>query len=141
MSSRVIVIGAGIGGLSAAIRLAASGFTVTVYETNDRVGGKMSEIESGGFRWDTGPSVITMRHVLEDTFRAAGRVLSDYVTLLPIDPLTSYFWLDRTRLDVSADTSVMSERIASSAPGDVDGYFRYFEYAAQIHGGTGAVFI
>lgn len=82
MSSRVIVIGAGIGGLSAAIRLAASGFTVTVYETNDRVGGKMSEIESGGFRWDTGPSVITMRHVLEDTFSAAGRVLSDYVTLL-----------------------------------------------------------
>lgn len=141
MSSRVIVIGAGIGGLSAAIRLAASGFTVTVYETNDRVGGKMSEIESGGFRWDTGPSVITMRHVLEDTFSAAGRVLSDYVTLLPIDPLTSYFWLDRTRLDVSADTSVMSERIASIAPGDVDGYLRYLEYAAQIHRVTGPVFI
>ncbi|MBC8098949.1 MAG: FAD-dependent oxidoreductase, partial [Armatimonadetes bacterium] len=63
-----VIIGAGIGGLSAAIRLRTEGWRVTVLEQNARVGGKMSEITQDGFRWDTGPSVITMRHVLEDIF-------------------------------------------------------------------------
>jgi len=92
----VIVIGAGIGGLSAAIRLALAGQRVLVLEQNGQPGGKMGQIESDGFRWDTGPSVITMRHVFEDLFAAAGRRLDDYLTLLPVDPLTRYFYPDGT---------------------------------------------
>ncbi|HEX2620067.1 MAG TPA: FAD-dependent oxidoreductase, partial [Phototrophicaceae bacterium] len=72
-AKNVIVIGAGIGGLSAAIRLATQGWQVKIVEQNTRVGGKMYEYTQDGFRWDTGPSVITMRHVLEDLFIAAGR--------------------------------------------------------------------
>ena len=71
MRKTVIVIGAGIGGLSAAIRLAAQGLRVTVLEQNEAVGGKMREVREQGFRWDTGPSVITMRHVFADLFAAA----------------------------------------------------------------------
>ena len=84
----VVVVGAGIGGLSAAIRLAAAGRRVVVVEQNATVGGKMNERRQDGFRWDTGPSVITMRHVFEELFAADGRRLEDYLTLLPVEPLT-----------------------------------------------------
>ena len=97
----VIVVGAGIGGLSAAIRLAAAGCRVQLLEQGDAVGGKMSQFERDGFRWDAGPSVITMRHVFEQIFAAAGRNLDDYLTLLPVDPLTRYFYPDGTRIDAT----------------------------------------
>lgn len=141
MNKHVVIIGAGIGGLSAAIRLAAKGLRVTVVEQNAAVGGKMAQVEADGFRWDTGPSVITMRHVLEETFAVADRRLDDYITLLPVEPLTRYLWSDGTRLDVSSVPSRMAERLAAIVPGDVDGYFRYLEYAARIYRTTGPVFI
>lgn len=137
----IIVIGAGIGGLSAAIRLALAGQQVLVLEQNDQPGGKMGQIESDGFRWDTGPSVITMRHVFEDLFAAAGRRLDDYLTLLPVDPLTRYFYPDGTVLDASRDLSHMIEQIERLEPRDVEGYLAYLAYAARIHRITGPVFI
>ena len=85
-----LIIGAGIGGLSAAIRLAARGCRVSVYEQNPLVGGKMSQYRADGFYWDSGPSIITMRHVFEQLFAEAGRELGDYVELLPVEPLTHY---------------------------------------------------
>lgn len=139
--SRAVIVGGGIGGLSAAIRLAAHGWQVTVVEQNAQVGGKMGEVVSDGFRWDTGPSVITMRHVLEDLFRVAGARLEDYLTLRPLDPLTRYFWPDGSQLDASANLSEMAAGIAQFDERDVEGYLRYLAYAAQIHRITGPVFI
>nr|MCU0512485.1 phytoene desaturase family protein [Anaerolineae bacterium] len=140
-AKHIIIIGAGIGGLSAAIRLRTAGYRVTVYEKNERPGGKMSEISRDGFRWDTGPSVITMRHVLEDLFHSAGRRLDDYLTLLPVEPLTRYFYPDGVILDASASLTRMAEQIARLDERDVEGYLRYLAYAAQIHRITGSVFI
>lgn len=137
----VIVIGGGIGGLSAAIRLADAGWRVTIFEKNPAVGGKMSQITQDGFRWDTGPSVITMRHVLDDLFGAAGRKLNDYLTLLPVEPLTRYFYPDGTVLDTSSDLTQMANRIAALDERDVEGYRSYLAYAARIHRITGPVFI
>ncbi len=137
----VVVIGAGIGGLSAAIRLAAAGRRVVMLEQNAAVGGKMSEIVQDGFRWDTGPSVITMRHVFEELFAAAGRRLDDYLTLLPVDPLTRYFFPDGTRLDATRDLARMAEQIAAIDERDVEGYLSFLEYAARLHRITGPVFI
>ncbi len=91
-NKRIGVIGAGIGGLSAAIHLAAAGRPVTVLEQNADVGGKMGLWQADGFTWDTGPSIITMRPALEALFATAGRRLEDYLTLLPVDPLTRYFY-------------------------------------------------
>ncbi|MCB0027854.1 MAG: FAD-dependent oxidoreductase, partial [Anaerolineales bacterium] len=102
-----LILGAGIGGLTTAIRLAAAGRRVIVLEKNEAVGGKMGERRAGGFRWDTGPSVITMRHVLEDLFAAAGRDLRDYLTLLPVEPLTRYFFAQGGTLDASLDLATM----------------------------------
>lgn len=127
--------------MSAAIRLAASGERVAIYEQGGQVGGKMSEVRAAGFRWDTGPSVITMRHVFEDLFRAAGRNLEDYLTLLPVEPLTRYFYRDGTVLNPSSDLTRTLHEIASIAPRDVEGYRAYLAYAERIHRITGEKFI
>jgi len=139
--NEIFIIGAGIGGLSTAIRLAAAGLRVTIYEKNPQVGGKMGQVQADGFRWDIGPSVITMRHVFEELFASAGRRLEDYLTLEPVDPLTRYFYPNGTVLDAKADPEQMAAQIRQIAPPDVAGYEKYLRYAAQIHRITGPVFI
>ncbi|MBK8901000.1 MAG: phytoene desaturase [Anaerolineaceae bacterium] len=139
--NEILIIGAGIGGLSTAIRLAAAGQRVTIYEKNPQVGGKMGQIEADGFRWDIGPSVITMRHVFEALFASAGRRLDDYLTLEPVEPLTRYFYANGTILDATQDRERMIAQIRQIEPRDVDGYLAYLRYAEQIHCITGPVFI
>ncbi len=141
MTKPTLIIGAGIGGLSAAIRLAAAGRRVILYEKNNQVGGKMSQIVADGFRWDTGPSVITMRHVFAELFAAAGRNLDDYLTLLPVEPLTRYFYPDGFVLDATRDLAHMTAQIAQLDERDVEGYLAYLAYVARIHRITGPVFI
>lgn len=137
----VIVIGAGIGGLSAAIHLAVAGQRVLVLEQHASIGGKMGEVRQDGFRWDTGPSVITMRPVFEALFREAGRHLEDYLALVPVDPLTRYFYPDGVRLDLSRDLPRLLAQIAALDERDVEGYLAFLSYAARLHRITGPVFI
>ena len=112
-----------------------------VLEQNAQVGGKMGEITADGFRWDTGPSVITMRPVFEELFAAAGRRLEDYLTLLPVEPLTRYFYPDGTIFDATRDLARMAQQIAALDERDVEGYLAYLAYAARIHRITGEKFI
>ncbi|PJF32050.1 MAG: phytoene desaturase [Candidatus Thermofonsia Clade 1 bacterium] len=137
----IVIIGGGIGGLSAAIRLAAAGERVIIFEQNDKVGGKMGEWRAEGFRWDTGPSVITMPHVFDDLFASAGRRTSDYLTLQPAEPLTRYFYRDGTVLDATSNLPRMIAQIERIEPRDVEGYLAYLAYAARLHRITGKVFI
>lgn len=141
----VIVIGAGIGGLSAAIRLAAAGRAVTVLEKNPRPGGKMGELslsgDSGTYRFDTGPSVITMRPAFERLFAAAGRRMQDYLSLLPVEPLTRYFYPGGHCLDISRQLERTLDGIAAIEPRDVEGYLAYLAYAARLYRITAPVFI
>ncbi len=139
--SKIIIVGAGIGGLSTAIRLAAAGHNVVICEQNATVGGKMGEITAEGFRWDTGPSVITMRDVFAELFQAAGRRLEDYLTLQPVEPLTRYFWRDGAILNATRNLDQMTADIEQIAPGDGAGYGRFLAYAEQLHRMTGPVFI
>jgi phytoene desaturase len=142
MTRRVLVAGGGIGGLSAAVRLAAAGQRVTLFEQNAALGGKMSELQADGFRWDTGPSVITMRPVFDEVFALAGRTLPDYLTLTPVDPLTRYFFPDGSQLDASRMPHIMISRLrAFAGEADAQGYMRYLQYASRIHEITGPVFI
>ncbi|MBN1640506.1 MAG: phytoene desaturase [Anaerolineae bacterium] len=131
MNERVVIVGAGLGGLSAAIHLAAAGCRVAVFERNEDVGGKASQIESDGYRWDVGPTVITLRHVLEDLFAAAGRRMDDYLTMVPMDPLTRYHYPDGAVLDIAASLAQTVANIEALAPGDLDGYLRFLAYAAR----------
>jgi len=99
----VIIIGGGIGGLSAAIYLRLAGYEVTIYEANERVGGRANLIERDGFRFDTGPSLLNYPWVFERLFEAAGRRLGDYVKLLAVDPSVSFQWADGERFTLSSD--------------------------------------
>ncbi len=137
----IVIIGAGIGGITAAIRLRLAGKHVIILEKNAQVGGKMGQLEQDGFRWDMGPSVITMRHVFEDLFNAAGRQLEDYLELVPLEPLTRYFYPDGTVFDASGNLAKMASQIKKLDERDVPGFLKYLAYAAQIHRVTGPVFI
>lgn len=141
MEKSSIIIGGGIGGLSTAIRLQNAGHRVIILEKNALIGGKMYQIEDAGFRFDTGPSVITMRHVFEDLFASVGRNLADYLTLLAVEPMTRYFYPDGFVLDASSDISKMARQIDSIDEHDVEGYLAYLAYAARIHRITGNTFI
>ncbi|NED65426.1 FAD-dependent oxidoreductase, partial [Streptomyces sp. SID10244] len=79
--SDIIVVGAGVGGLAAALRLQARGHRVTVMEQSGEIGGKLGVIEAEGFRFDTGPSLVTMPHVLADLFESSGVSLADSLPL------------------------------------------------------------
>src|SRR5262245_28508693 len=113
----VIIIGGGVGGLSAAIYLRLAGYEVTVYEANDRVGGRANLIERDGFRFDTGPSLLNYPWVFERLFEAAGRRLGDYVKLLAVDPSVSFQWADGQRFTLSSDVRRLLAECERVEPG------------------------
>jgi phytoene desaturase len=100
---RVAIVGGGLGGLAAGVRLRLAGYEVALFEANGRVGGRANLIERPGFRFDTGPSLLNYPWVFEELFAAAGREFSDYVRLLPVDPSITFRWDDGTRFQLSSD--------------------------------------
>ncbi len=100
---RVAVIGAGVGGLAASLRLAHAGMRVTLFERNASLGGKLGWLECDGYSWDTGPSLLTMPHVFEELFAAVGRRLQDYVDLIRLESTCRYHWTDGTVIDENAE--------------------------------------
>jgi len=110
---RAVVIGAGLGGLAAALRLQGRGHEVTVLERRERPGGRAYQIKDAGYTWDTGPSLITMPWVLEEAFAAGGLDLRSEVELRPLDPHYRIFWAGEQRhLDFSSDRERMKQEIA-----------------------------
>ncbi len=90
--SRAVVVGAGLGGLAGALRLQGQGYDVTVVEQRERPGGRAYQIADGGFTWDTGPSIITMPWVLEETLAAGGVDLHTELKLRRLDPMYRISW-------------------------------------------------
>ncbi len=135
MTKSAIIIGAGIGGLTAAIKLADAGMLVTVVEKLDRPGGKMGEYRLDGYRWDTGPSVITMKHIFAALFAESNRRIEDYIELVPLDPITRYRWPDGTLLDAVSDQDSMHVNMRQSgfSNKDIDGYDKFLHYAGEIY--------
>src|SRR5262245_9635478 len=114
---RVVIIGGGMGGLSAAIYLRLADYEVTIYEADDRVGGRGNKIERDGIRFDTVPSQLDYPWVFERIFEAAARRLSDYVKLLPVDPSVSFQWADGARLTLSSDARRLLAECERVEPG------------------------
>lgn len=129
---RVVVIGAGLGGLAVALRLAARGRSVTVCEQSDSLGGKMNRWESRGFRFDTGPSLITMPRVFEELFEAAGARLRDHVELMRVEPETDYVFDDGERFTRAAGLPDWLAVVRRLERGDASGYLRFMELGARL---------
>ena len=123
--NRAAVIGGGFGGLSAAIHLRLAGFEVTLYEANDRVGGRANLIEQDGFRFDTGPSLLNYPWVFEELFRTAGKRMSDYVKLLPVDPSIRFVWPDQTTFTLSSNLHRLRDECERLEPGSSAGLMAF----------------
>jgi 1-hydroxycarotenoid 3,4-desaturase len=126
----VVIVGAGIGGLAAALRLATAGCAVTVVEAQDGPGGKMRTLPSEAGPVDAGPTVLTMREVFEDLFTAAGTRLSDHVTLDPLEVLARHYWDDGTVFDLTADPEDSARNVRASFGAAAEGEFRRFRARA-----------
>ena len=112
---RAVVVGAGIGGLAAAVRLAHAGMAVTVLERQASVGGKMRVKPSAAGPVDTGPTVLTLRRELDSLFRDVGRDMEDYVSLQPQHILARHFWPDGGTLDLTIDPSTSEANVCTFA--------------------------
>jgi 1-hydroxycarotenoid 3,4-desaturase len=112
---RIVVVGAGIGGLAAAVDLASQGAAVTVVERAERAGGKMREVVAGGARIDAGPTVFTMRWVFDELLQAAGTSLDEHVALRPLHVLARHAWNAGATLDLYADAARSAEAIGDFA--------------------------
>jgi phytoene desaturase len=128
---RAVVVGAGVGGLAVAARLAASGHAVTLVEAAPVVGGKLGRLERDGFVFDTGPSLLTMPRVFEDLFEATGG-WPDSLSLEPVDPLIRHRFADGTGFDSSADAAAMREALESWSPGAGADWASFMERAGRI---------
>jgi len=133
MSKKVIVIGGGLGGMSAAIRLAADGYHVQLIEKGERLGGKLNKRSGNGFTFDTGPSILTMPWVLEQLFASADRNLHDYLTIERIEPQWRTFFEDGVTIDVTSDMPRMLEEIKSQSTKDANGFFEYLNYCSKMY--------
>ena len=111
MSKKVITIGGGLAGLAGAIRLAKLGFDVQLFEQNETLGGKMNEIHLGDYRFDTGPSLLTMPFVIDELFEFLELERKSYLEFVFIDPICRYFYSDGNILDASSEFEKMQSEI------------------------------
>ncbi|MDW8170941.1 MAG: NAD(P)-binding protein, partial [Anaerolineae bacterium] len=130
--SKVIIIGSGFGGLGAAVRLAARGYEVEIFEKRDKPGGRGYVYEINGFKFDGGPTVITAPFMFDDIWAAAGKKREDYFTLVPCDPFYRIFD-DRGRpFDYNGDEAFILDQIGKRNPADREGYQRFMATTKAI---------
>lgn len=128
---RVVVIGAGLGGMSAAIMLARAGFQVTLLEKNSHVGGKLNRLQTQGFSFDLGPSIFTLPQIFRPVFEGDGKRLEDYVTLERVDPQWRNFFEDGTVLDLWEDRKKMHAELARFSPQVIREYDDFLAYSRR----------
>jgi len=132
-TDRVVVVGAGLGGLACAVRLAGAGRAVTVLEREAGPGGRAGRLSLGGYEFDTGPTVLTMPDLIAETLAAVGEELPDWLDLTTVDPAYRAHFPDGSVLNVIADTARMAGEVSRvCGPREADGYLRFAEYARRL---------
>ena len=138
---QAIVIGAGIAGIASAIRLSVKGFAVKVYEANAYPGGKLSQIEVGGYRFDAGPSLFTMPQYVDELFLLAGKKPLEFFDYKRLDTLCNYFYEDGTRITAWSDTEKFAEEIASKTIDSAESVKSFLKKSEKIYSITNHVFL
>jgi len=136
-----IVIGAGLGGLAAAIHLRLAGWKVLVCERNAELGGKAGRVSWDGYRFDTGPSVLTLPQVIEDLFVAARRKRADYFEFIPVEPGCRYSWPDGTVFDAPGTRTEFRASVARHFPKELAGFDRFCRYLDDLWAVSWPVFL
>lgn len=139
--TKAIIIGAGIAGIAAAIRLALRGHRVEVFEASAQAGGKLSEISIESFRFDAGPSLFTMPQYVDELFRLAGRNPMDYFQYEKLDTICNYFYEDGTRIHAFADPVKFSEEIEEKTNDSADSVIDFLNKSRDIYEITNPVFL
>lgn len=133
-TDHVVVVGAGLAGLSAALQLAGRGRTVTVVERGHHPGGRVGRMDIDGYRLDTGPTVLTMPDIIDDAFAAVGETASDRLDLLAVDPAYRASFADGSSLHVHSDADAMAAEIEDFAGnGQADGYVRLRDWLTKLY--------
>lgn len=132
-SKKVVIVGAGLGGLSAAIRLLAEGHQVELYEKEALPGGRAHVIEKDGYRFDIGPTLLMMTDVLEDVFAAAGKDMADYLELIQLDPNYRVAFADGSTMIATSNLAMMTEELAAIDPKAPEQFHRFFAKLAYMY--------
>lgn len=127
-----VVVGAGFGGLAAALRLKARGFEVTVLEQQKQLGGKATVIDSGPFRYDAGPTVVTAKVLFDELFQLYGRRPEDYVTFYPVSPWYAFDFANGSRLHYGPTYEHTEAEIERLFPEDLAGYRKFYQYSKEL---------
>ncbi|MCK9279796.1 MAG: phytoene desaturase family protein [Melioribacteraceae bacterium] len=141
MAKKGAIIGSGLGGLSAAIRSAHSGFKVDVFEENSNAGGKANQFLVDGFRFDLGPSLLTMPFVIQNLFDDVDEKLEDYLTLRKLDVICKYYYSDGTIINVYPDPEKTATEIAKKTYDKKLSVTKYLKYCKKIYDLTSELFL
>jgi len=129
-----VIVGAGLAGLSCALRLAGAGRQVTILERESVPGGRAGLIDDAGYRFDTGPTVLTMPDLIHDAFNSVGEDMKDWLELTPVEPLYRAFYPDGSQLDVHSNVDAMAEEISTViSPQEAEGYRRYVDFVSKLY--------
>jgi len=131
-NKRVIIIGSGLGGLSAAISLRQEGYAVTIHEKNAKIGGKLNVLKGRGYTFDLGPSILTLPHLFERLFERSGRKMKDYISIRTLRPHWRNFFEDGKVVDLYPESDRMAEeaRKVGEDPANVQ---RFLDYSARLY--------
>jgi diapolycopene oxygenase len=132
MKKRVIIIGAGLGGLSAAISLSQEGYAVAIHEKNAQIGGKLNVLKERGYSFDLGPSILTLPHIFERLFARSGRKMSDYFTIRPVRPHWRNFFEGGKIVDLYPEPDRMAAE-ARKVGEDPEAVQRFLRYSAELY--------
>ncbi len=127
-----VVIGGGLGGMAAALRLRAKGYRVTLFDRMPMLGGRAQVLQRDGFRYDAGPTVITAHFLFEELFELFGKRLEDYIQLVPLDPWYRFRFPDGDTFDYGGTIADTLTEIRRIEPRDVDGYLRLLKHSEQL---------
>jgi phytoene desaturase len=131
--TKAIIVGGGLGGLALALRLRAAGWQVTILEHKATLGGKMNRFSERGFRFDTGPSLITMPHVFAELFAAAGERMEDHLAFERVDPHAEYVFPDGVRIRCPDDVGQWIQTIRAIEPRDAAGFEKFWRLGARLY--------
>ena len=122
---KIIIVGAGTSGLASGIRLLKMGYDVTIYEKNQKVGGRMYQIESEGFKFDVGPTIVMMPEYYRELFEFSGVNPDDYLDMQLLNPMYDIHFPDQTKLTISTDLTQLVKQLETIDENDAQGYLAY----------------